>query len=891
MHFLEATHLGEKNKELIPSVKQWCKHIAVSGRLASMMGQMMNIPMSTSIGCRHAKNEAYEGPNLEWNARDFIIENCLECPKHEPLSGNNFGLKTANEYYERTRQQEADVLVEEDLRLRLLNDAETLIKKVKTSAEVKILSIINLVQKLNDPEQAAETATRLLEAAKISPEFFSEAAIGYLAIFTKNKQLEKTIFETIAILQQNGQQLSPFTIKLIISAIENEIQTDISAGIWAHAITDAELVASETLMEAVISNCDYRRIYGFHPDKAGSYPQTITILERFYQTDQPKFESIITGRLKNKDRETRININGLLTDLIESGKCVLLLFAPLLIRSLEFSDSSRSGDSADYRTIKTLIALYKVHPVRIQEISGNEALNLSGWGKAELVRLYEEVIIEDELYKVNAACAGIFLERLIEYLMHSKSSQELKEASMHAIERIQQSRTELLDPYFESFVGHLILLNSDRTQFKWYREDAANPARPAASFNPLVGKSFLDIQHIEQDMHNCFRGTANLITKSITRQPDKHFEGMAAVLEKLDSKTEGAFKSKIIEILQKGLKDIVSVSKLLPAIYGYLQDPDSEEVRGSGMTYVIHILIHFPQLATQTFVDLVKIFLKDLSVGVRGRAIAAYGLIIREFPEYVEVDCFEHIRSLLFDKYVFVHHAAADFAYNAYPFLEKNDLMNWMNDILTLEHHYYKEKDLSYGLELTRILLFLSGKLAATCKNITQQILIKYCDTKDYHTDRDALTELTSLARKNQALADIWIKEATGFLTRSQPAPNSSGNDERKEFIDFFYTLPEDLIRKNKELLLAFARDKISRLKDRVMIDLVDIYAILAYFCLWEELLELTRFFKKTVPDTKPLAYAHKFNQQAERISVTEHKVASASLDRSHIQQLIHAQL
>lgn len=890
LHFLEATRLGERNKELIPSVQQWCKHIVVTGRLASMVGEMMNMPMSSSIGCPHAKNKGYEGPNLEWNARDFIVENCLECPRHESLSGDNFGLKTAQDHYEYKRQDEAEALAEEELRFKLLGDAETLIKKVKTSAEVKILSIINLVQKLDDPGQTAETVVSLQEAARLSPEFFSTPAIDYLAIFTKNEAIEKTTFQTIAILQKNGHQLSPFTLQLIVSAIENGIQTDIAAGIWANAIGDSELASSYALLEKVITNCDYRNEFNFHPERAGSYPQTIAILKRLYQNEQPKFANLIADQLKNKDRQVRININGLLKDLIESGKCDLFSFAALLIQSLEFRDNSRSGDSADYRTIETLKALYKIDPLSIQKCTGTEDPNLSGWGKAELMRLYADVITEDDLYKINTECADTFLGRLIGCLMHSDSPEELREAALHAIESIQHGRPEVLDPYFEAFIGYLIRLNNDRKQFNWYREDAANLGQPATTFNPLVGKSFLDIQNIEQGMHNSFRGTANLITKFITRQPEKHFEGIAAVLQKLDSKIEGAFKSKIIEILKKGLKDIVSVSKLLPDIFGYLQDPDSEEVRGSGMTYFIHILMHFPQLVTQTFVDLVKVFLKDISVGVRGRAIHAYGLIIREFPEYAETAYFENIRTMLFDKYVFIHTAAADFAYNVYPFLEKSDLKRWMADLLYLEGHYYKEKDVSYGLEVTRILLYLGAEQAVIHKNITQKILIKYCDCKDYDTDREALLELTNLAGKNQVLADLWMKEATGFLTRTQPDPNYSGNDDRKKFIDFFYTLPEDLVRRNKDLLLAFARDRISRLKDRVMIDLVDAYAILAYFCLWEELLELIRFFKTTVPDTKSLAFAHKFNRQAERISITEQKVASASLDRSHIQQLIHAQ-
>jgi len=597
-HFLEATQLGEKNKELIPSVQQWCKHIVVNGRLASMMGEMMNIPMSTTIGCPHAKNGGYEGPNLEWNARDFITENCLECSKHEPLSGDNFGLKTAQDYYERKRQNEAEALAEEELRLRLLNDAEVLIKKEKTSAEVKILSIINLLQKLVDPAEAVKTVVYLHEAARLSPEFFSAAAIDYLAIFTKNEEIEKITFDTIAILQQNGHQLSPFTIQFIVAAIENGIQTDIAAGIWANAIADSELASSDALLEKVITNCDYLNEYGFHPERAGSYPQTITILERLYQTDHSKFKNLIADQLKNKDKKTRININGLLKDLIQSSKCDLLSFAGLLIRSLEFSDNSRSGDSADYRTIGTLKELYRIAPLSIQELVGTEGLNLSGWGKAELVRLYEDVLKEEELYKIHAGCAEIFLECLVGYLMHSESPEELREAAMHAIESIQHSRPEILDPYFEAFVGHLVQLNIDRKQFNWYRQDAANSSQPATTFNPLIGMSFLDIQNIEQGMHNDFRGTANLITKYITRQPEKHFPGITAVLQKLDSKTEGPFKSKIIDILQKGLKDIVSVSKLLPAIYGYLQDPDSEDVRGSGMNYFIHVLIHFPQLVT-----------------------------------------------------------------------------------------------------------------------------------------------------------------------------------------------------------------------------------------------------------------------------------------------------
>ena len=885
----EAEQLGRNNKNLISSVQGWCQHIDVKGRLGSMMGQMLNIPMSTSIGCPHT-DDGYQAANLEWIARDFIIKNCLNCPKHKPLNADNFGVKVIADYTAYKQKLEAEQLAKSERLAALREEAETLVKNERTKADVKKLSILKLVEKLGIPETINETTAQILESARLSPDFFSDAAIDYLSLFFDLEKFGKTLVDTAASLQNSGHKLSPFTLNNVLAAIENEDLADTATSIWAADIPDDQLPNHPAVIKRIIQNCSYQNFYHFNADRAGSYPGTISLLQRIYHTNNAYFNSLIQDLLAVQSKPERVNVNGLLRDLIADQTIDITAHLPLLIRSFNYEDDTYGGDSADRETLLTIIELYRFAPKLVMDVAEKESKQLSEWGSVELFKLYQKILTEDDLYIIDDDMSLKAVAQLNFYLMGNLNKAKLVEGAMDAIEQVVSERPEILIPHLDAYIGIMMQINEKRQKFEWYRADASDTSKPAATFNPLAGKNFWEMENEATEIARLFHTAGGIVSNLIAKHPEGRTKSFVEVIEKIDSKTDGKFKAELIGVLQSSVKDFVSLSDILPQIYSYLHDIDSEDVRFAGMKFIVYLIEKYPQLITNTLIELIKVFLKDPLIGVRGLAVEVYGKIIQQFPEHADKVLFKHIQSLMFDKYVFVHKAAVSFSYNVYPFLTKNERTIWNLDLYRLADFYLKSEDPKYTLEITRAVLFYSADNPTVHKNVVKNLLLRICNCKDYYTEKDALKLLTYLTKKNADYKDEWVREAISFLAKTLPREPIGNNDDRDEFLDFFYNLDEATIIRHKDLIINHVKTSIDNLKNPIMPDIVHFYGVFAFFNHWIYAKELAEYFDEKVPHDSKFDYVHKFNKRGKRMAETEVNVSTEQIDLNYLYSLTDAQ-
>jgi len=887
-HYEQAENMGRKNKSLISSVAGWCQHIDVKGRRASMFGEMLDIPMSTSIGCPHADG-GYEAANLEWIARDFIIGNCLNCEKHRPVTANNFGVGVVADYYENKRREQEEEKARHDRLTVLRQEAERLINKEKTTAEIKKLSIIKLVEKLDSPEDCKDTAKQLFESARLSPEFFSEAAINYISLFIEKEGFGNILMETICELQVAKHKLSPFVSQNILGALKNHAFPDLAASIWGNGLENSQLATSTDIFTEIIQNCNYENFYHFGKDKSGSYPRTIKLLGRLHSADADCFNDLFNSRLMNTDKSVRVNTNGLLQDLIEARTGDFIVFLPQLVRSFDFIDNDHGGESGDYQTVQTILKLYVSEPEKVMEVCLSEGNKLSEWGQAELLDVYEKIVLEDWLYEVNREMSVQAVTRINFFLLNDSKKNKLVESALETLGQVASSRPELLAPYFDTYIGFLIQVNEQRQSFEWYRQDASNVLKPSATFNPLVGKHFLEIENMATELANTFRRAGEIITKLVKEDSEEYLSGLLQVVEKINSKAEGKFKAELIGLVQKSTKDIISVGNILPQIYGYLHDTDSEDVRFAGMKFVVHLAQRYPQLITSTLIELIKVFFDDKVVGVRGLAIDAYGYIIKQFPEHVEKKCFDHIYKMISDNYVYVHKAAISFAYSAYPFLSKSERRLWTIDLYRYADFYYKNADFSYGLEVAKKVLYFAADDPIVHKNVIESLVVKFCKCKDYYVEKDALSYLTHLVKSNRVYVDIWVEEAIGFMGRTMPSGRYQSNDDRNEVMEFFNELNESDIAKHTAMIVNHVKSSIDTLRVPIIPDVIHFHGVFARFNLWKPIKQLSEYFKSKIPEISKFNSVHKFNQRSLRIAETEIKVGSSTIDLRCIQTLLDA--
>lgn len=859
-----TVELGKANKKAIPLVKNWCKHIKIIDKSAGMIAEMYNLPTNQTIRCPHTTNQL-TAADFNWIATDFIIKNCISCTFHKEVDANNYGrplIAKHNAELIAGKQKQEEEWQHKNI---IKSEIETIIKAVPSRDKTTSLSILKLIQSLDDHEEITSAPEKILEASKLSPKFFGTAAVDYISMYL-GRESGKTLLEAIDHLSKNGTQISQFTFDNIVETIKCPITLETAIKILNRNLSDGDLESHRSIFEAILDNCDYDDSYGRRHLTDVTYANASKLFSRLFHVNVKIFNDLLETKLKNNDKYSRINCCGFLIDLATIDPQMITKFIPLLLKSFEFKEDGY-GSSADSKTREVLKCIYQHNPQIVLGNIDKEYEKLTSLAKAEILKFYSKLLSTMQDINISETDASSIIQKLITFLLKGISDEILKEKVLDAIKQISGTRPLGFIVHFDTLLGFLVTAHQNKVKLFWNINDLQRVDRLTLTFNPLIGKNFYEIDSLKIRAQKAISITQNIIENIINEKPDDFYDKVLKIILNLDSKKEQPLKTSLIDILRQSLKDTINISQLLPSIHSFVHDIDSEAIRESGMKYLVHIIEKHPQIVTHTFIDTVKIFLNDPVIIVRGRAIEAYGAIMSTLPKNVAEKELEIIIDYTLDSYVFIHKQAAKLSYKLYPFLNETQLNRLIMNLIKLEHIYFKDKDFDYCKDLIDYLLFITKSRPEIYSNVVSKILVKNCNTKDYYSELNAIEKLTAITTEFSKFESIWLPNAINFLLRTFPDPYNQGMDERKIIFAKMYEINPIVFERNIGIFTSFIRDRIDK---SIFADVKDAYSIMAFFCCYSELKILTEHFSNIIPNDASGQHINAFNIRTNSIATTE---------------------
>ena len=884
--FERAVLLGNKNKKLIPRIRNWCKHIQLEDVSGGLVAEMYRLPTTLQISCPHT-NDGGEAANLEWMAHDFILNNCRSCKFHDEVCVGNFGGEVIDRYSKYEEQLKKKEKEDIEKKKALKDQVEVLIAKEKSKSEITKLSILSLIQSLENIEDRDKSAIKIIEASKLSPNFFSKISLDYLSLFFDDERIGKEIIQAVENACDSGKKLTKFCIDNLIVVVEQGRYVDQSASLLKLVFRIGKIDDSHyhELIKCIINSLKYEDGFGGSRFNRPSYPHAISLLVEIYKKEPDLITNLFSELLIIDSKKARVNVNCLLQELFPVLPEAVLPHCSLILKSLEFEEDGYGAVHADAMTCLTLSKIYKSEENTIMgEINAIYPVLTDG-AKIELFHFFELVLFEEDLVVVSKVHTDSIIKRLLDTLSSKGGSKDLKKEALSVIKRVSIEKSHFISGQFDVLVGVLIERIRAKHTFDWYQKELKKPQNEISTFNPLQGMDYVSISLEESALENSIQQLESIIQNFIKNgTPVDSSEKMIAIISNLSSSSDGLLKSKLIGILRKSEKSLIILSDLLPSIYNFLLDIDSVEVRYEGIAFVATLINEHDQLVTQTLIDLIKVFLKDPDVGVKGKAIDTLGALMKKFPHEIEQDQINIVINDLSNSFVFIHKKAAGLSYKIFPFLDESQQRSFVEGLLALEGHYFKKKDFDFCEKLVDMLLFQTRGTPKLYSFIVSNYLVKYCNSKNYYTDSDFIKKLTFIRLQNNEFNSIWLEQALGFLYRTNPDRYNRSFDNRNDLFETIYQLPQELVVSNLE---SIKRLLIQKIEGRYIFDVFALFSILAYFNQYKLLEELSDRLEGIVEQNKSNEFVIQRNEIYKRISVIELTVANCLIDKTFIKTLL----
>ena len=881
----QTTELGERNKALIPKVRNWCKNIKVEDKSSGLFYLQTGLPIHLSISCPHTPART-EAANLEWIAEDFVINCCRSCNFHSEIHQANFGREVITRY---EKEQEEQKQIEQDRnqgKQKIKQRIQSLIDKKTHQTGTTELSILKLIQKIDTGENNKKVAAKILEASQLSPHFFGETSLDYLSTFFSNEEIGEEVLKSIANILQKEQTLSASAFKKLSKTIGEGFFVDQTAQVLKIIKPGINLQEYQPLIESILDHLWYKRQVGDPADSRPSYPHAISLLIGEYKERPEMMQEMLEERLRINNKTTRININYLLQELLKVNPEMVIIHCPTLIHSLELKDDTYE-ESADYITCLTLSQLYEFHPRTVANHMIALYTSLTPGAKVEMLTFFRIILLKDDLALKYVDFTNHIIKILIEILPKEGILKELKNGAFSVIVKVSDHKPELLVNYVKAFTGFLTQQIKEQKTFNWYRKELEKPKNQISTFNPLQGRHYVEIESERIDIQTFISKLGEIIQNLLKSDQIKgEVETITDMINNLSSASDGELKSKLIKVLKNSVKEPLQLAKLLPSIYTFLLDKDSKLVRYEAVRFVADIIQHHDQLITQNILDLLKVFMSSDSENlVRGAAVKAFGDIIIKFPEQVGEEEINTIIDAVGDKSVFIAKRAADLSNKLSPYLSKLQLQGLLTNLLILEQHYFSKQEYREGRELINILLFLAKEEQNLYVKLVNTLIVKYCRSGDYYTEKDFLQYLTIICKQNAKFNALWLEESLDFIYRTHPNIHNYSFDIRHKLFTTIYTLPQALIESNLDKIHKLIVWKIQQ-KD--FLDVFELFGILGYFRQYEKLKELSEHLKDNVEDNKSNKWYLSTNASYKKIADLELAVKQQSIDNAFIKSLLN---
>jgi len=866
--------MGKRNLALIPRVYNWCEHIEIQDQSAGLITEMYQIPTSLAIGCPHASG-GYTAANFEWIARDFILENCKDCQFHKKKHSPNFGEKVFVDHAEFLKQEEEAQQLIQAKRSELHQYISELKEDIPQLA-IQELSIHNIINQLTltSSDKRKELAEQLVEASQLNPSFFSTLSIEALSLYFSEDDIGRILLEATANILSVQPIFSDFFWDQFLKSFEKN--ADASAEILEalYQLKDPEYF--HLAIEKLIQTLDFRLGFNHYADERPTHNHACTFLLKVYHQDKDFLIKQFRAGLLSDEKKKRINANYLFQSLLQNEDFEGMFFLNDLIHSLEKPDD-RYEESADKCTLNSLSELFKKEPQTVFQSIKDAFLNLSEGARKELIKGYPQFLQEIQGIE-DIKVREQLLDHLFSLYERYKKDPELSDQILSILKREAKRDPKIFLTRIEVCLGIFIDVLRSKEIFKWYVDELDKPVEERSTFNPLTGATTLDMISQKNTLEKNIRTLNDLLSPLIAR--DNNYQLVLEILKSLELPREEKLKGNLISLLREAIKDPEQLALLLPNLYNWMLEINSENIRLEAFDFLNALLKEYDGLITHTLIDLIKVFLKDDNPVIKGSAIRSYRYLARKFPEHIQPEEIQLILNSFSHTYVIIHKNCFEFCYEFYHDLNKEQQASFLLLTMGLHKVYAKDgKQEDFCIHLIDALLMATADNEKAYCNIVKDFLIPHIEKAEYFDRIKFLKKLTFLYKPFDALHPIWIEQTLDFLRKTKKDPYSS-MDDREFFFKEFYKLPKNFFSRN---LLRIKEFILEKLHSGQYFDVFEFFDILGFFNFHEYLKELSDIFAQEVEAVERNNHFRKVNQEFQKSVALEVAAGHQLIDKQFI--------
>jgi len=455
----DAVDIGRKNAELMPKVQNWCRHLEIEMESAGLVAQIYQLPVGMmSISCPHASAGGIMSMHLNHVATAFITSNCRGCPHHELVSLNNIGREILDKEDDvkarRVSDEERTKQVKHRLHELVSGDLTEALRRENITAQ----SVLELVALLDDETHHIEAAKKLVKAAEIAPEFFTQLAIEVICRNFPDLQHGKICMEIILQLGSKIGQLPEVAFLEARTCLEQTKNPDEACFLIGRYLEQHDLVPEPELIAAVVNT----QWHGHYIPMVSppSFEGSNFALKVIGQKTLDSLIAILKKRLEINGKHIRINTSYVIQSLIDDFPELAQRLVDPLIDSLELDDDIYQ-DSADGAACRAIAAIYARHPDFTQERMDAGYQRLSSEGKEALIRAYRFIVLGGrslsdygpEIAARFDLCIRQIIHPLLQFVSGLAHPVDVKAAASEVLELIAEYHPEYLHGCLDSLLG------------------------------------------------------------------------------------------------------------------------------------------------------------------------------------------------------------------------------------------------------------------------------------------------------------------------------------------------------------------------------------------------------------------------------------------------------
>ena len=755
----KARKLGEQNLELLKSADLWCKNFRAEMKSYGLLAQLYQLPIgSIQISCRYSKN-TMEGMNLPWILPEFVNKSCDDCKHRIPNGNDSWGMSIINSHKSAIAQRASEEKKYNEKLNQLRRETRKIPQKIKKNSKLDEKQILIYLEEIfdDDSEVREKAADKLIQAAKIGSELFSQLAIEVLI-----SQISQPVFAINCIvicteLAKSRKDISSSLEQAVQVSLEKGINVELCAGVLVALGSTASL--SDIAIKNLFSWQYRERLIG--SSREPDYPNSIAVLLRILQNEKSRVVKNFKELLLVDDKHIRVNLCKTMDILQGQLPEICNDLLPIFIESLELPDD-RYDESADACAMECITTAFIFEPKKVDEYLFDQFLKQPLVIKEEIAKIYKNLIRKEAFDKTNheveevGIAVGLALKRCLQIIRDENMDLSVRDEAASTLSLVKYLQSIDKKECFNSLLGFYAMIVSQETPpelRKLWTPDDMHQTKELKALNKQ------NEQFLWSGFKNKIEGCLDNLAENI--ESNDICDDLIKTFESLNSKDHEKFKGRLTLLLGSSGKSFNNLPKVLPVIMKSVADFSSTLGRHYG--------------------------LRALSDIYRYRSVKP--------PENVIDIAIVH----LFDQYVGVHKAAADFIEKVSWALNDNQRLEAFNGVANLIR-VYKSEDLYYLKDLFSCLI-LVAKNNPKLKRITVMMAESIFPTKEMYVDVDIAKNFMYAFRDEYP--NPIIDMVLDYLLRySSDRYNGYENSDREKFTKWLINMPGATFVKRKNDLL-----------------------------------------------------------------------------------------